>query len=231
MSDKVKEKFSLKSKYEAIVKRSFRTKLELFLFNELSKPKEISGNEPDLTTAFAAFTIQPKIIEELEKSWQLVEGDTLAGMEVGKFDTKIRTWPKENSDLYNALLKKYRSDFQTILFPIEEFEKFYCMESNERKCQYCGISETQIELLRKGNQIKTKRSRGRYMEIDRINSNTEYTNPDTNLILACYYCNNAKTDEFGFEEFKIIGKGITEVWNQRLRFIKQSEIIVARQTF
>lgn len=34
--------------------------------------------------------------------------------------------------------------------------------------------------------------------------------------MACYWCNNAKTDEFTAEEFKEIGKEIRKIWDVRL---------------
>lgn len=35
--------------------------------------------------------------------------------------------------------------------------------------------------------------------------------------MSCYWCNNAKTDEFTFEEFEEIGKSFGLVWNKRLK--------------
>jgi len=37
-----------------------------------------------------------------------------------------------------------------------------------------------------------------------------------NLVYSCYWCNNAKTDTFKYEEFLEIGKEIEKVWNKRL---------------
>ena len=37
------------------------------------------------------------------------------------------------------------------------------------------------------------------MEIDRIKANHEYLKD--NVVLACYWCNNAKSDEFSEPEF------------------------------
>jgi len=52
------------------------------------------------------------------------------------------------------------------------------------------------------------------MEIDRIEPNKEYT-PD-NCVLACYWCNNAKSDEFSSHEFsENIGPCIQSVWKKR----------------
>jgi len=81
----------------------------------------------------------------------------------------------------------------------------------ENKCAYCGVSIEQI------NNIKlfTKRSRGYTLEVDQINPYGNYT--DKNCVACCYWCNNAKTDEFKVGEFKEIARGINKAWNQRLK--------------
>ena len=53
------------------------------------------------------------------------------------------------------------------------------------------------------------------MEVDRKKPNEEYH--IKNLALCCYWCNNAKTDEFSEEDFKVIGSVIRIVWNKRLK--------------
>jgi hypothetical protein len=37
-----------------------------------------------------------------------------------------------------------------------------------------------------------------------------------NLVFACYWCNNAKTDTFTFEEFKQVGEVFRNIWQKRL---------------
>ena len=70
-------------------------------------------------------------------------------------------------------------------------------------------------MIRDG-EINAKRlySRGRKMEIERIDSFAGYING--NIQLCCYWCNNAKTDEFDYNEFVPIGKEIQKVWEARL---------------
>lgn len=63
-------------------------------------------------------------------------------------------------------------------------------------------------------------TRGQHMEVDRANpfDDYRYYKPDAkhrSLVLSCYWCNNAKTDEFTYEEFKDIGKAIKAVWDSR----------------
>ncbi|WP_170020340.1 hypothetical protein [Campylobacter sp. RM16190] len=102
------------------------------------------------------------------------------------------------------------------------FMQWY-MDQN-KKCCYCGITEKQLELLGKKEQLKTKRitTRGYTLEVDRKLPNLEYS--DKNCCMACYWCNNAKTDEFSPSEFKEIARGINKVWNERLKAIGEREI-------
>ena len=39
---------------------------------------------------------------------------------------------------------------------------------------------------------------------------------DENCVVCCYWCNNAKTDEFNYYEFIPIGKEIQRAWEARL---------------
>lgn len=91
-------------------------------------------------------------------------------------------------------------------------------EATEKKCHYCGITEPEIEQLILKDLIHTKRlvTRGRKLEIDRVSPNLPY---DTlsNLVFCCYWCNNAKSDEFSAEEFKPLGEAIKIIWQQRMR--------------
>jgi 5-methylcytosine-specific restriction endonuclease McrA len=87
------------------------------------------------------------------------------------------------------------------------------------KCFYCGLSEEQAEELfdigwRAGEPL-TKRGRGWHLEIDRKAPNNSYDD-ESNLVLACYWCNNAKTDTFTHAEFKKVGAVFKEIWQKRL---------------
>ena len=98
------------------------------------------------------------------------------------------------------------------------------MTKDETTCSYCGISLAQIEELGKNSKLNNKRSdtRGYTLEIDRKLPNLEYS--EENCCMACYWCNNAKTDEFSPKEFKPIAEGIRKAWNERLKQIGKAEI-------
>ena len=117
------------------------------------------------------------------------------------------------------LKDKYIDRFKKI-FPIDSFND---MSNNKTTCSYCGISLAQIEELGKRGKLNNKRSdtRGYTLEIDRKLPNLEYSKK--NCCMACYWCNNAKTDEFSPKEFKPIAEGIRRVWNERLWAIGYSK--------
>jgi hypothetical protein len=37
-----------------------------------------------------------------------------------------------------------------------------------------------------------------------------------NCVTCCYWCNNTKTDEFSYYEFKKVGVEIEKIWHERL---------------
>jgi hypothetical protein len=89
-----------------------------------------------------------------------------------------------------------------------------CMETTPNKCHYCDITEEQIDAMWQKYPELTKRTRGRKLEIDRKKPNEAYDNKE-NLVLCCYWCNNAKTDTFTEEEFLKVGQVINQIWQKR----------------
>ncbi len=131
-----------------------------------------------------------------------------------------------NKEIVKKMKIKFKNYFENELI-FDEFKKEIFFKDNEkdkRICYYCGISEAQIKKLTDKSKIKTKRfySRGKTMEIDQLDPEGGY-NKD-NIVLACYWCNNAKSDEFNKKEFKPIANGIRETWNKRLKLIGEKEI-------
>lgn len=80
--------------------------------------------------------------------------------------------------------------------------------SIEKKCCYCGSTDIEIEKFYKKTISKRKGTRGKTLEIERIND-TPYTRE--NCKLSCYWCNNAKSDVFTYAEFQGIGKAIEKI--------------------
>ena len=99
-----------------------------------------------------------------------------------------------------------------------EFEPFYQWYiSKERRCEYCDISEDEINTLLLTKRLYTKRigTRGKTLEFDRKEPDLSYSQLD-NIVLCCYWCNNSKTDTFTYNEFKTVGKVFSDIWKNRL---------------
>jgi 5-methylcytosine-specific restriction endonuclease McrA len=97
------------------------------------------------------------------------------------------------------------------------YNLFQWWEKTPKVCHYCSLPESSLTELQNNPAHINKRypHRGQSLEIDRKKAWLPYNNID-NLVLACYWCNNAKTDTFTEVEFLKIGKEIKLIWEQRL---------------
>lgn len=203
----------IKQKYYDIINRSFSTKLDLFLFSKCHFDKRIGQFS---YSDFKWFTITDDLVEIYLKAWSLGNNEKLAdiGLTMFEIDQMVSKWSEDNFKVKEELIERYRVDFITDLFPFNEFEKFYSLDPEKRVCHYCNINDKELEHLESIFQIKTKRIRGYSMEIDRKKPNYEYLKD--NVVLACYWCNNAKSDEFSEAEFlDHVGPGIRKIWDSR----------------
>ncbi len=126
------------------------------------------------------------------------------------------TWLNAHTKTIKILESEYSDEWFEKALSFKHFSSFYGSNDNDRACEYCGVFESTIETLSQDAMINTKRfySRGKSMEVDKRDPQKPYCNG--NLVLSCYWCNNAKTDEFSFEEFKRIGEQISKIWQERL---------------
>ena len=74
----------------------------------------------------------------------------------------------------------------------DEFLNWY--NSQEKKCCYCGVKEADLK--------------------EYFKSENKYSKD--NCRLACYICNNAKSDFLSAESFEPIARGINKFWNNYL---------------
>ena len=123
----------------------------------------------------------------------------------------------EDSEEERETLSKIRQIWTKKCTTIDfwDFHKWYTIA--DRQCNYCNITEPEIKALIDKEQIHTKRltTRGRTLEIERRKPNKPYDDTD-NLVFCCYWCNNAKTDEFTEKEFEKIGSCIADIWKNRM---------------
>jgi len=211
---------NIDTKYREKAKDSFKTKLNLYVFEKhITESKDKIGLEDfqnfiitdDLVLIYTSkyWNWYPDVeFCSIPSSVDLSKYTKLTSNELQK---AMKNWRENNTFLIEKFEKDYVANFGKV-FPKYEFSELF----NMHKCEYCEITIPEINDLVDKEQLFNKQySRGFTFEIDRINSNKEYTKD--NCVICCYWCNNAKTDEFNREEFKIIGKAIREVWLNRLK--------------
>lgn len=79
-------------------------------------------------------------------------------------------------------------------------------DKQKHRCAYCHLPGNTEEYY--GTNFRKNR-RGQVLEIDRKDNEGLYS--PTNCVLACYPCNNAKSDVFSYKEFVKIGHTIGEI--------------------
>lgn len=113
---------------------------------------------------------------------------------------------KRIRQLYNN--KKGLSEFK-----FKSFSEFYSWYINQHKiqggkCYYCECEELKIASLFQNNILVSKRSkyRGNHLEVERKDPHNEEYSKE-NCVLACYFCNNDKSDVFTESDYREYLKG------------------------
>ena len=198
---------STATKYRAKAQDSFRTKLNLYIFHKVISRKLESIDQDDFTN----FKIDQELVDLYTTVyWQQETDKKINKYRISEIEHAIKQWNDNHKPLIEEFKQRYIHNLFPTIFPIVDFETLL----EEKKCHYCGITEEQILELADKQQLRKKSLRGWSLEIDRHDSNLEYSKK--NYVMACYWCNNAKTDEFTSEEFAAIGKEIEKIWSKRL---------------
>lgn len=195
-------------KYFVKANDSFTTKLNLYIFS-----KAIKQNLNDLNLEdFRSFDIDKELVElYTTEYWQYEpEYELIPGLTNDAIYKLIDIIKKDYKDLIAEMKNDYVNKQFCDIYPISDFDNL--LQSNT--CAYCNITTEEIIQLADHKQLHKKNYRGWTLEIDRLDSNLEYKKE--NCVMACYWCNNAKTDEFTGEEFMSIGSEIRKIWNKRL---------------
>ena len=198
----------LPKRYTEKANDSFRTKIRLYLFNKsLNKDWQSFGLDD-----FRQFKIETALVDEYATIFWQYEPEF--EIRQGLTNDSIQKEIARKEMALKAEIETFRLDYISnvfpVIFPPEQFDLLIKAES----CVYCKITIPMITELANRQQLFKKNYRGWSLEVDRKNSNYEYS-PD-NCVMACYWCNNAKTDEFTHEEFMKVGEKIREIWQDRL---------------
>lgn len=113
---------------------------------------------------------------------------------------------KKNKQDVSICCEKWRNDYSN-------FKRWYTTEFQKQQgvCEYCGLPGDTMEAY--GRHFRDGK-RGLSLEVERKIAKRNYS--PRNCVLACYPCNNAKSDVFTYDEFKKIGQTIREIKNRKL---------------
>jgi len=206
------EPSKIEAKHRQKGKDSFKTKFNLLLFHKVIKGT-LSGDIYE--EEFEQFKITSELSNQYATQYYQYKysDEVVKGKTVRMISNEMVRWKKEHQNNISSLEESYLKHFSITVFPLDKFKLLYD-DSIKRKCHYCQINEEMVNRLIEKGMLYQKRGRGFNLEIDRKKPNQEYT-PD-NSVLCCYWCNNAKTDEFCDDEFKDIGVEIGKIWQRRL---------------
>lgn len=194
------------------------------------KPKVLIGCSNE--NIFIRIELEDIIANSLNQSLDLIL-DEKFDIDNNKSHIKAKIVSKENINInfyswinfndenkrIESLATKDRLNGDSGKFKTKEF--FLDWYNKEKKiCCYCGVKETDLVKYfnQENKQYKEARQRGRFLEIERIVTAPKEKNiySEDNCALACYICNNAKSDFLSPESFKPVAKGINEFWNNLL---------------
>ena len=125
-----------------------------------------------------------------------------------KTDAELRKWVSGKKSQEKKKNGEVTSPF--FLNP-EDFVKWH--NAQKKECYYCGLSEEDCQTIvcaeiggitsnrfpEKGNR-KRGRGRGYWLEVDKKAPKGDYN--EDNSVLACYFCNNDKSDVFTAKQYK-----------------------------
>ena len=204
---------SIQIRYNSVFKRSFERHMDLFLTTQYLQFGHFAEASTD---AYRAFDPTSAHWSNYLRSHQAKSlGAVIGGIHtVGELDVAIKGWWERNK----GALDPYRAVHTEREFCISlaGFQEIFITPSNELACAYCYITEAEFKQLVDRGQVQTKRlrTRGTTFELDcRV---PELGYKAGNVVVCCYWCNNAKSDEFSPEEFQPVADALARVWQERL---------------
>ena len=197
-------------KFSSIRDRAFKKYMDWFLVHQftIDNTLKIASLE-----TFEGFDYNNDNYGICLKIYQASSDNSIVdGIRIKELDKALKEWYASSN------LKEFKEYFVGHrLIDMEDFITFYSKDEKSQECGYCHTTKKELDELIRVEKIFTRRlsTRGRSLEVDQIHPGKGYVKG--NLILSCYWCNNAKTDEFSAEEFKPIGLEIGKSLRKRLK--------------
>ena len=198
-----------RQRYLNLVSRSFEREFESYLYHCLFNQKIAHSLNDFLEFCFSdsekIINLRKNLMMDMDLDYNSIEL-------LRKKNIEFAIFIQKNPTVEGIFKKSYKSQFHEQL-TLEAFTELF---SKESKCFYCEMTLDEMLLLAKDGKIRTKRKyiKGKSLEIDKKDPSGEYE--IKNIVMCCYWCNNAKTDEFSAEEFKPIAQAMRPIWKARL---------------
>jgi len=112
---------------------------------------------------------------------------------------ELRQIEADNINVLRRLRRKFTGARRIGFGDFVTFYNWYIEQAQE--CHYCHITVDTICYLYDNNIIHERLNRGRSLEIDKLDPTGEY-DPE-NCVLACYFCNNDKSQIFTAEQYQL----------------------------
>ena len=126
--------------------------------------------------------------------------------EYSEYSTRLDGERKNEIEEIRRVRSLYHNKRKLKDFDFMDFYSFYNWHKVQfakqaGKCYYCKTDESVIAKLFETKYKNRKRiNRGKHLEIERKNSDSNKYNKE-NCVLACYFCNNDKSDIFNEYEY------------------------------
>lgn len=194
-----------------------------------------------ITEKFPKYPKYKNVVKNINKQLTLPRAAGFAGL-LQQINTQCKwvTFEYYTDDKRNELFFKMTHNKKEELLPeweninlktfknkcIEGTKNFiqWYLEQREKDgyhCCYCGVREEDLAFYFNDNtpQYKEARQRGKLLEVERLITAPKEVNlyNADNCRLACYICNNAKSDFISPKDFKPIARAINEFWQCALK--------------
>lgn len=187
--------------------QSFEHKFNVYLFVRTRDKQQDKIDAED----FLSYALPDADIAAFTRAyWQKPKQEHLGEQSIQEIEQQMQAFMQQQGATIRGMLVRYVTEVYEGLFSTPKAEQLFKAE----ECHYCSLSLDEIEQLYAKEKVQKKNGRGWRLEISLRNPNKEYSSE--NCVMACYWCNTAKGDEFSEEEFKAIAPALRNKLMERL---------------
>lgn len=147
-----------------------------------------------------------KLFIDAELADDICRDLNISRKEYSEFAKQLDNERKNEIQIIRRVRSLYHNKKNLDGFSFQTFNSFYTwyktqFQKQEGKCYYCETDEKVIAtLFERKFQNRKRTTRGKHLEIERRDSTDNLYNAE-NCVLACYFCNNDKSDIFDESEY------------------------------